>query len=225
MRSALAAFVLVPSLAFANCTDDAMLVFDASSSMVSIKAAPERPARIVEARAALREALPEVAPLRRIGLMVYGPGETQSCGQVDLYFAPEHDAADRIISEIDAVEPDGSTALTRAVENAAHLLTQMGEPGTVVLVTDGEETCGGRTCEAARAIAATEPNVTVHVIGFRMRQTYLRRDYSEFSTLMGGEPVGAECLAAQTGGLFVTAFDTAELVDALRETLGCPLNS
>ena len=118
MRISLAACVLAPGIAFANCTDDAMLVFDASSSMVSVRAAPDRPARIVEAREALREALPEVAPLRRIGLMVYGPGETHGCSHIDLYFAPEADAADRIIAEIDAVAPDGSTALTRAMTSA-----------------------------------------------------------------------------------------------------------
>ena len=225
MRATLTALILGPSIAFANCTDDAMLVFDASSSMSAVTASPDVPTRIVEARAALRDALPSVAPYRRIGLMVYGPGETTGCSHISLHFAPMENAADQIIADIEAVAPDGSTALTWAVQAAVELLMQDADKGTIVLVTDGEETCGARTCEIAMGIGAQSPDMTVHVIGFRMRATYLSRDYSNFSSQNGGDPVGAECLAAHTGGLYVTATTIDELVAALRETLGCALHS
>lgn len=225
MRQILAAFVIGPSLAFANCSEDAMLVFDASSSMSAVTTSPDVPTRIVEAREAMRDALPQLAPYRRIGLIVYGPGDTQGCSEVRLRLTPTKNAAGQIIDEIDGLRPDGSTALTDAVRSAAEFLDGAQGRGTVVLVTDGEETCGGRTCQVASAIAAQAPDITVHVVGFRMRATYLSRDYSEFSTRQGGDPVGAECLAAQTGGLFVTPSTIDELVEALFETLGCQVTS
>ncbi len=224
MRNALMSLILVPSLAVANCNDDAMLVFDGSTSMRAQTNLVDRPTRIAEAREAVRGVLPDVAPFRRIGLIVYGPGDIDGCSAVTMRLPPTANAADEIIEEIDGLRPDGSTALTSAVRNAAGYLTETTGGGTVVLVTDGEETCGGRTCDVASAIASTAPDITVHVIGFRMRATYLNRDYSEFA-LSQGTAVGAECLAAQTGGIYVTPSTISELVDALYETLSCQVTS
>lgn len=225
MRFCLASFVLAPSLAFANCTDDAMLVFDASGSMAEMGYNGLDHPRITEARIAMREALPDITPIRRVGLVVYGPGNTETCSHVDLRLPPRPDAADEIIAEIDALVPDGNTALTEAVQYAADALDARNKPATIVLVTDGKETCGGATCHLAAHLTSQAPELTIHVIGFRVRGEHF--NFEGFDSNPDFEKVSAsvQCLADQTGGLYIGAESIQELVDAMHRTLGCPLYS
>lgn len=225
MRLPLAALILTPSLAFANCTEDAMLVFDASGSMAEMGYNGLDHPRINEARTAIRRALPEITPIRRVGLIVYGPGASETCSHVDLRLPPTPDAADQIIAEIDALTPDGNTALTRAVEDAANALDYRNQRGTVVLVTDGKETCGGATCQLAAELASDGPGLTVHVIGFRVRGDHFNFEGFDSNPEFEEIPAVAQCLADRTGGLYVSTETMEELEQALRQTLGCPLFS
>ncbi|MDK3075711.1 VWA domain-containing protein [Sedimentitalea sp. JM2-8] len=205
-----------------NCTDDAMLVFDASGSMAEMGYNGLDAPRIVEARAALRDALPSITPYRRLGLIVYGPGSGDSCANIDLRFLPRPDAAGVIIADVDRVQPDGDTPLTQSVRNAADALRYKTRPGTIVLVTDGKETCGGSPCLLAAELAQTGPGLTVHVIGFRVRSAFFSWKDSPDAGNGDGQTV-ARCLADRTGGHYVSTENTADLVRALQLTLGCPL--
>lgn len=225
MRACLAVLALWPSMTFANCTDDAMLVFDASGSMAEMGYNGLDAPRIADARTAMHEALPDITPARRLGLIVYGPGETEECSHVDLRLPPEPNAAERIIAEIDSLTPDGNTALTRAVSDAAHVLDYRNRPGTIVLVTDGKETCGGTPCQLAAELAADAPGLTIHVIGFRVRGDHFNFEGFDSNPEFEEVPAVAQCLADRTGGLYVSTETTQELVAALRQTLGCPVVS
>ncbi|KIT14371.1 vWA domain-containing protein [Jannaschia aquimarina] len=206
----------------ADCTEDAMIVFDGSGSMSEVGFNQLDEPRIFEARRAVARAIPEIALHRRIGLVVYGPGGGDSCTGIDLRFAPRADAAQAIISAIDTLEPDGATALADAVKIAAETLDYKAKAGAVVLVTDGKETCFGAPCQLAAELAATGRDLTVHVIGFKVRgdffawQSQGESDYSDADT-------PARCLADRTGGKYVTAETVDELTAAFRETLGCAL--
>ncbi|MBV2358809.1 VWA domain-containing protein [Thalassococcus sp. CAU 1522] len=195
-----------------------MIVFDGSGSMAETGFNQIGEARIFEARAAMRRALPGIASARRLGLIVYGPGE--ACQSVDLLFGPEPDAASRIIGAVDALEPAGDTPLTEAVFEAARVLDYRARPGAIVLVTDGKETCGGAPCQLAAELAADGADLTVHVIGFKVRGEHFgwasqgETDYTRATAV-------ARCLADRTGGLYVSAETVDELVSALRVTLGC----
>ncbi|MGR3648059.1 MAG: vWA domain-containing protein [Shimia sp.] len=203
------------------CSVDAMLVFDGSTSMAEISFETGPITRIVEARQAVRRAMPDIAPYRRIGLLVYGPGPKGACGNLDLRFGPIEGAAEPVIEAIDGLQPDGLTPLTDAVRRAAEVMEYRERPGVVVLVTDGNETCGGRPCELARQFRATARDLVVHVIGFRAEVDFFAWNNPEQDPLDG--TTVASCLADQTGGLFVTTETVDELVAALQRTLGCPV--
>ena len=111
--------VATPLGASEDCTEDAMVVFDGSGSMAEMGFNQIDSPRIVEARKALRDVMPELAANRRLGLVIYGPGGADTCSGLDLKFAPRSGAADRIVSEVDALQPAGDTALTEAVQLAA----------------------------------------------------------------------------------------------------------
>lgn len=224
LATALALFTTTAGVAqtdATSCTEDAMLVFDGSGSMAEMGYnLLDRP-RIFDARIALRLSLPRIAPLRRLGLIIYGPGPEGACN-VNLRFRPMPNAGARIVADVEALAPSGQTPLTQAVGEAAETLNYREQPGVIVLVTDGKETCGGATCQVAGQLAADGAKLTVHVIGFKVRGKFFNWQNGSAAGFENGRTV-ARCLADRTGGKYVTAESVDELVAALQETLGCPI--
>jgi Ca-activated chloride channel family protein len=190
-----------------------MLVFDASGSMAAADFPDGAPSRLDRVRQALFKVLPAASRARRLGLLVYGPGRNyDTCKNVDLRFAPSANAGDRIMEEVDRLQPQGRTPLTSSVQQAAELLHRSDKPAVVVALTDGQDTCGGDACQLARELKSAHPAVTVHVIGYRLKPM----------TAKAEPPFAERCLADETGGIFATAETTEQLASALSETLGCP---
>ncbi|MCE8547005.1 VWA domain-containing protein [Ruegeria pomeroyi] len=223
-----AGLVPAPAIGEADCTSDAMIVFDASGSMAEMGYnGLDRP-RILDAREAMHDTLPRIATLRRLGLVTYGAAmdgaaDGDLCKRVSMPFAPSADAAGPILNLIDGIEPDGNTALTDAVDLAARVFDQPPRPGVIVLVTDGEETCGGTPCALATDLARTAPGLTVHVIGFRVRSQFFGWEGGDGNPTVPETISPAECLAQATGGEYVSTETVEELIRALNQTLGCPL--
>ncbi|MEM7191663.1 MAG: vWA domain-containing protein [Pseudomonadota bacterium] len=199
------------------CTQDAMIVFDASGSMSgnvdTWSTVPNL--RIDEVRRALRRVLPRAAQFRKIGLISYGPGPYDQCNVV-LDLKPEAQAAKRIMSIVDRLRPAGQTPLTEAVEQAAEVLGYKAKPGVVVVLTDGEDTCNGDPCALGERLQAQGLDLTVHVIGFRLQAD---------SWLGAQSLMDAKCLAEVTGGLYLNVQGEDDLVRAFDKTLSCPMIS
>jgi Ca-activated chloride channel family protein len=202
--------VVAEPAARAPCTKPAMIVFDASGSMAGTDMNSVTP-HIAKVRGALASVLPDVTPLRDLGLIVYGPGTRAKCDNIELRLKPAANSADAIMAEVDSLAPAGQTPLTRAVRDAAEVLKFRESAAEIVVLTDGEETCGGDPCALARKLKAEGKDLTMHVIGFRARGT---------PALDG--PFQSRCLAEETGGQYLSAGTEDELVAALRKTLGCP---
>jgi Ca-activated chloride channel family protein len=120
-----------------------MIVFDASGSVagnVNQGIATIIPG-IDEVRAALSKVLPSATQF-----ITFGPGPYNQCN-IQLNFKPRSNATDAIMSVIDALTPAGKTPLTSAVEQAAEVLDYRHKPGVIVVITDGEETCGRSPCD------------------------------------------------------------------------------
>ncbi|MEO0402985.1 MAG: VWA domain-containing protein [Pseudomonadota bacterium] len=211
-----------PGHSAVGCSTDAMLVFDGSASMAELSFDLQRKTRIVDARAAVRDAMPDITQFRRVGLLTYGPGSQGACDNIDLRFGPRDNASAAIIADIDGLAPKGLTPLAASVRAASEALHYETQPGIVVLVTDGNETCGGRPCALGAALADTAADLTVHVIGFKVVVDFFSWDNPEQQDVGAGNTV-AKCLADRTGGLYVSTETVDELADALRVTLGCAL--
>ena len=194
-----------------------MIVFDASGSMAgnTVQGLFSDITRIDEVRKALGQVLPGITKFRKVGLITYGPGPYGQCN-VDLAFPPIPNAADRIMSVVNALNPAGKTPLVAAVKQAAEVLDYQTEKGVVVLVTDGEETCGGAPCALGQWLKTNSRALTVHVIGYQLRG---------YSWTGAQSILDVKCLAEETGGLYITAENWQDLVKAFEKTLGCPMMS
>lgn len=196
-----------------HCREDAMLVFDGSGSMSGNEqfGIGSFVTRIDKVREALTKALPDISELRRIGLVTIGPGEFNKCDDARLVFPPMPSAGERIMEEVNAISPSGRTPLAFAVEQAAETLDYRNKPGIIVVLTDGDDTCGGAPCSLVKRLRKDGKQLTIHVIGYRVKDWIGEKGYFE-----------SRCLADETGGLYITADTTDELIAAFRKTLGCP---
>jgi Ca-activated chloride channel family protein len=201
------------------CNDDAMLIFDASGSMAGTDklgvSTPIPVTRIDKVRSALARVLPSATRYRRVGLITYGPGPYAQCN-VKLNLKPVVNAASAIMHDVETLVPAGKTPLSEAVQQAADVLNYRNKPGVIVLLTDGEETCGGNPCELGKTLRAEAAGLVVHVIVFRVK------DF----TWMGAQSIlDTKCLADQNSGLYIEAGNEDELAEAFEKTLGCPMLS
>lgn len=200
----------------APCNQDAMIVFDASGSMAGVVGGGIATSitRIDEVRSALAAVLPSATRFRRVGLISYGPGPYMQCN-VHLDFPPMANAAQAIMGVVNGLTPAGKTPLTSAVAQAADVLDYRAKPGIIVLITDGEETCGGSPCVLAKQLHDEAKQLTIHIISYR------NKDYS----WTGESVLDMMCLAEQNNGLFISADSKQDLIEALEKTLDCPVIS
>jgi Ca-activated chloride channel family protein len=202
------------------CTEDAMIVFDASGSMSGNgwgygSETAGTVSRIDKVRSTLAKILPKVTRLRRVGLITYGPGVWNQCN-VHLDLPPAENAAARIMTAVNSLTPAGKTPLTAAVSQAAKVLDFRVKPGLIVVLTDGEETCGGSPCHLGEELSVEAAQLTIHVISLRVKGY----------TWMGEQSVlEAKCLAERNRGLYLTVETEDELMEALEKTLGCPMTT
>jgi Ca-activated chloride channel family protein len=90
------------------------------------------------------------------------------------------------MSAVNALIPARRTPLTQGIEEAAEVLDFRSKPGVVVVLTDGEETCGRSPCDAAKKLHAEAYKLTVHIIAFR---------YEGFSWTGTGSVMDLMCVA------------------------------
>ena len=193
-----------------ECRDDAILVVDASGSMASTD--PSGISRIHRVREAMAKVVPPIASSRNLGLIVYGGGATNGCSDIDLKVPPGPNNTNAILSAMRDVLPNGRTPLTESLSRAAETLKFRSKPATIVLLTDGEESCGGDPCKLAGKLTREGVRTRVHVIDYKHRG---------FNADWRGV-LQAQCLAETTGGRYLAVDTLQELISALRETLGCP---
>jgi Ca-activated chloride channel family protein len=178
-----------------------MIVFDASGSMWGQIGGR---AKIEIARETLAGVLGSVPDDMALGLMVYGHRSRGNCADIELAIPPAPGSAAAIGAFVGRVNPRGRTPLTEAVRQAAQALRHTEERATVILVTDGLESCEGDPCALAAELEATGVDFTAHVVGFGLTDEEGRQ---------------VACLAERTGGLYLAAQDAASLVQALQQTV------
>jgi Mg-chelatase subunit ChlD len=189
------------------------LVLDSSGSMA--EETPDGETKIDAAKRALREVIAAI-PARNgynVGLRVYGQegsnreeDRAESCRATELLVPIEGVDEEALREGVAAVEPTGWTPLARALEAAGDDFAPGGEGVTnaVIMVTDGEETCGGDPCEVAGALHAADVELTTHVVGFGL--TPEQRE-------------AVRCIAEEGGGELFAAADAEGLSEAVFSAL------
>lgn len=203
-RSIAAAILLLSMTTFGFAANKVIIILDASGSMwAQIDGKP----KLEIARESLRTVLQSVPADDEIGFMAYGHREKGSCEDIQLIVPPQAGSASAITDAADSLKFLGKTPLTAAVKQAAEALKYTEDKATVVLITDGLETCGGDPCALGKELEASGVDFTADVVGFGL-------------TADEGKQIA--CLAENTGGKYIQASDEKALQEALVETVAAP---
>ncbi|ESY14707.1 VWA domain-containing protein [Mesorhizobium sp. LNJC394B00] len=204
LRSVAAALLLLSMTSLGFAANKVIIILDASGSMwAQIDGKP----KLEIARESLRTVLQSVPGDDEIGFMAYGHREKGSCDDIELIVPPQAGSASAISAAADSLKFLGKTPLTAAVKQAAEALKYTEDKATVVLITDGLETCEGDPCALGKELEASGVDFTVDVVGFGL-------------TADEGKQIA--CLADNTGGKYIQASDEKALHEALVETVAAP---
>lgn len=185
----------------AATTENLVLILDASGSMWG-KLGPET--KIESARKVVREIVGKLPSNSKLGLVAYGHRQKGDCSDIETLVPAGSNDLSAVPDTVDKLNPLGMTPITKAFEQGAAAAKAGGGPGTIVMVTDGLETCGGDPCAAVRAAKAAGQKFVLHIIGFDVAK-------ENVSSL--------ECSAQAGDGLYIPAEDAAQLSTALEQTM------
>ncbi len=206
LRNALITSVLIaacPLLAVSPsmAAERAIIVLDASGSMwgqISGKT------KIEIARETLGTVLQSVPGDRELGLIAYGHRKKGQCDDIELLIEPAAGTGPAIAEAANGLTPKGKTPLSASVRLAAEAMRFTEDKATVILITDGLETCNADPCALGKELEASGVDFTAHVVGFGLSEEEGRQ---------------VACLADNTGGKYIQARDAAGLGEALVETV------
>jgi len=180
------------------------LILDASGSMLQRMQGRRRIAIARELLIqAVDESLPAGAPL---ALRVFGHREPNAC-RTDLEqpLAPlDKTAMKATLGAVEAMNL-ARTPIADSLAKVPDDLEDARGRATVVLVTDGEETCDGEPAAVIEDLAAEGVSVTLNIVGFAIDDPALAETFEQW--------------AAAGGGRYLPADDPDELASALRAAL------
>lgn len=137
------------------------------------------------------------------GLIAYGHRRKGDCSDIELIAPVDKGSTAALGGIINRLVPRGKTPLSDAVRMAAEEMKFTEEAATVILLTDGVETCNADPCALGAELEQLGLNFTTHVIGFDIKSA--------------ADKAQLQCLAAATGGKYLDSGDASELSDALQQ--------
>lgn len=191
---ALLVMAAVPAHAEESAT---MIVLDGSGSMWGRIG---KKTKITIAREKLGALLGQWGAEQPLGLMAYGHRREGDCTDIEVLVPPAAGSAPKIKGALAGLKPHGKTPLSEAVRQAAAAMDFEKRPASVILLSDGKETCDADPCAVGKALEKAGVNFTAHVIGFQVSDE---------------DSAGLQCLAQATGGLYVGTDNAGQLATAL----------
>jgi len=204
----LVAFVFFGSFTYgAEPSQDLEIILDASGSMwAKIGTEP----KIAIAKKVLTELVDGLKTRDDLALAVrvYGhqsPQQQKNCRdtKLEIPFGPP-DAA-KVSGLIKRINAQGQTPIAYSLlQSKNDFDLKAKRKRTIVLITDGIESCNGDPCVAAKELAAAGIDVTLHVVGFDLKKEEMEK---------------LKCLTEPSKGLLLPAQDANQLKDALGQVM------
>ena len=186
-------------------------IIDASGSMTETLA--DGSVKLAVAKDLLKEHIAAFKPETNIGLRAYGHRvpyhqEAESCQDIELVAAPKAGQLETIAKWLSNFQAFGMTPLASSLQQAvSDLVFDPARINSVVVLSDGIETCGGDPCRLVESLRARGINFTVHVIGLNVD---------------GQARDQLSCVAKSGGGTYqdaTTAPDVERALGAIRSTV------
>jgi hypothetical protein len=188
-------------------TKNLEIILDASGSMKMLLGAKSRWAT---AQDVLKDVVSKLPGDFSVGLRAYGhtlpstdPGTCKDTSLV-VPVAPLNPAA--LLASAAKLAPRGETPLVYSILQTPGDLKQAGG-GTVILITDGEESCKGDFAAAAKTLKDAGLNLTLNIVGFTLKNVPAQAQLSGLAESTGGHYYGASSGASLARAVLLAAAD------------------
>lgn len=190
-----------------------LVLIDSSYSMKENLGGGE--SKMISAKRVLEGTLSRIPPDVNLGLRVFGNGYTGSpeidCNQSSLLVPIGNGNRRSIIEQVRQLRPYGLTPLTFALMQAERDLRRVQGAKTIILISDGSETCGGNPCEYISRLRALGVRIKVDIVGLG-----LKRERDARSQL--------NCIAERSGGKYYDANTAAELAESITHVVNSAIS-
>lgn len=184
-----------------------LLLLDASFSMK--EPLEGKTQKMDAAKAVLQQALTRVPSDVNLGLRVFGQSYSGNpmgdCTSSALLVPLGQGNRRSIIERVRQVHPYGLTPLEFALRQAAESdLAGLQGPKTLILISDGADTCGGNPCEFIRQLPRMGIKLKVDIVGLNLNGRDDRPARDQLN-----------CISETSGGKYYDAKTAAQLVDSI----------
>jgi len=206
----LALSLLAPGAAGADSgeSSNVLIVLDASGSMAGRMGGE---VKMALAERVVKDLVDNMPAEMNVGLLVYGARSSRQkrdCKDIELLRPVGRVDPRAFDAALANVSPHGMTPIGASLERAAEALRGLPGQSTIVLVSDGTETCESDPCAVAKRVRETTGiDVRVHVVGL---------------DVVEGERGTLECVAKGGGGTYYPVKDEKQLRAALSEATTAP---
>jgi hypothetical protein len=187
-------------------TKSVEIIMDASNSMTG---SVGKETKIAAARRVLTQTINGLPDSMNVGLRVYGhrfPTDDydNACRDTELLVPIGPVQKAKLVEIVNKIQAKGRTPLVISVLEAIKDFEKVPN-GSVILVTDGIESCKGDIKSIAPAIKKSGLELEVNIVGFDIKEAAARQEL--------------ESIAKSTDGRYIDARNAGELLSALEQTL------
>lgn len=187
--------------------ENVMIILDDSDSMADSIDGTGEP-KMSAAKRTVLEVLKSISPSTRVGLRIYGNSASPftACHATTVLVPLGENNRNLIASKMIGIRPTGMTPISYAIMRSLNEdFGNVNGRRSIILISDGIETCGEDPCHVAVRMQQMGVNVKINVIGLGLQ------DYDANKQL--------RCVALGTKGQFYTANTAAELANSLNSAL------
>jgi Ca-activated chloride channel family protein len=159
--------------------------------------------KIALARDVLANLVGEMPAEQQLGLVAYGHRQKGDCADIEEILPASNTDKAAFTKAMNELNPLGKTPLAQSALKVINQLKSSKESATIILITDGIETCSGDLCQIVKEAKAAGVDFVLHVIGF---------------DLGDADRAPLECAAREGEGLYIDASDKDQLAGAVKQT-------
>jgi len=137
-----------------------------------------------------------------LGLYAYGHRREKDCRDIEELVPLQSNAKESIKRAIASISPKGRTPLSYTLQLVLDRLSQDNQKATVIMLTDGIESCDGNLCDDVKRALGSGLEFRLHIVGFGIKDT---------------DVASLRCAAEATDGKYFEAANADELSEALTQ--------
>ncbi|CAM5999952.1 unnamed protein product [Sphagnum balticum] len=186
-----------------------LFLIDASYSMKEKFGGTDR--KMSAAKQVIEHALSMIPPSINVGLRVFGQSFSGApeidCRQTYLLVPMGQHNRGSLIAAVRTIQPAGLTPLEFALRRCAEEdFTRCQGTKTIILISDGLDTCGGNPCEYMTQLARYGINIRCDVVGLELKKDRKAQDQ-------------LNCLAQSSGGKYYDAGNADDLIQSVAHSV------